>query len=225
MSTTTEPAKVAERAARLIRTVCGESWGDGETVTDIGHGIVDGDPDAVWVAGDWNDRTRFDPETRQWITTDDTPGRLLAALERVGVQAYWYDTVSTCPECYRLIETEVMYGTPPAMWSDAGYVCLECVARDLDAYTEDYVNDSDRALPSQLDSDALIAAGWEYTGADHRSGWYGRHDSPAEVLAEILADSPEGTEVVFQVTDAHMFELGFTTWTRTPEPEDDDTEE
>lgn len=218
MSTTTDTRTTLDRAARIIRTVCGEGYGDGETVMDLGVGIVGGDSDAVWVTGDWNDTRTYDAETRTWTTTDNTPSRLLAALERVGVDCWWYDQCSVCPECYRLVDTEPMFGTAPAIWvDDAGYTCLDCVALDLAAYTEDYVNNSDKALPSQLDTAAMIDAGWEYNGGDYRSGWYGRHDSPAEILAEILADSPEGTEVVFQVTDSHMFELAFTVWTKTPQ--------
>ena len=218
MSTTTDTRTTLDRAARIIRTVCGEEYGDGETVMDLGVGIVGGDPVAVWVTGDWNDRTHYNRATGELVTMDDTPSRVLAALERVGVDCWWYDTCDRCAECHRLVDTEPTFGTAPTIWvDDAGHVCVECVAEDLAAYTEDYVNNSDRALPSQLDADAMIAAGWEYNSADYRSGWYGRHDSPAEILAEILADSPEGTEVVFQVTDAHMFELAFTVWTKTPQ--------
>lgn len=215
MTTTTETT--LNRAARLIHAATGEEYGDGLTVMDMGVGIVDGDPDTVWVTGNWNDDRKHDPATGQWITTDDTASRLAAALERIGVDCWWYDTCAQCSECHRLIDTEQMFGTAPAIWvDDAGHVCVECVAADVNAYAEDYVNDSDRALPSQLDSDAMIDAGWEYNGGDYRSGWYGREDSPADILAAILDESPEGTEVVFQVTGGHMFELAFTVWTKTP---------
>ena len=217
-TTTTEAEIILRRAARIIRTVCGEEWGDGETVMDLGVGIVGGDSDAVWVTGDWNDTRHYNRATGQWVTMDNMPSRVLAALERIGVDCWWHDTCDRCAECHRLIDTEQMFGTAPAIWTDdAGHVCVECVVEDLAAYVEDYVNNPDRALPSQLDADAMIAAGWEYSAGDYRSGWCGRADSPAEILAEILAESPEGAEVVFQVTDAHMFELAFTVWTRTPQ--------
>lgn len=218
--TTTETAqeRTLRHASRLIKAVTGEEYGDGMSVMDIGVGIVDGDEEAVWVSGDWNDVTRYDAESETWIVTDDTSGRLFAALERIGVDCWYYDQCSVCPECSRLIDTEVMFGTTPAIWvEDSGLTCLDCVAKDLNDYLEDYIDNSDKALPSQLDESVLIEAGWELQDESYRNGWYGREDSPAEVLKKILDEAPEGTEVVFQVTGAHMFELAFAVWTRVSE--------
>lgn len=209
-----------DRAVRLIRAATGDDYGDGLTVMDMGVGIVDGDPDAVWVTGNWNDDRKHDPATGQWITTDDTASRLAAALERIGAEPWWYDTCSQCSECWRLIDTEVMFGTAPSIWVDGhGDTCLECVEKDVNDYLDEYINDPSKALPSQLDADVVAAAGWERLDEDYRSGWYGREDQPDEILAAVLAEAGEDAEVVFQVTSAHMFELSFVVWLRVPEQE------
>ena len=209
------------RAARIVQTALGGDYWDTETVTDLGVGIAGHDDAAVWALGDWNDARTYDADARTWTTTDDTPSRLLAALERLGVDCWWSDQGAPCPECGKLVDTEPTFGTVAGIWVDcAGYVCLECVSLDLEAYTADYVNDADKALPSDLDASVLEAAGWERTDRDHRSGWYGREDSPAGILAEILEDDND-LEVVFQITSAHMFEVAFTVWTRTPGDDDD----
>ena len=205
------------RAARIVQAALGADYWEADTVTDMGVGIAGGDPAAVWVLGDWNDARTYDADARTWTTTDDTPSRLLAALERLGVDCWWSDQGAPCPECQKLVDTEPTFGTVAGIWSDgAGYVCLECVAQDLEDYTADYVNNADKALPDALDAATLEAAGWERTDRDHRSGWYGREDSPGGILQEILEEGPEDLEVVFQVTSVHMFELAFTAWTRTP---------
>lgn len=212
----TNAARITRHAARIIRVATGEDWGDGVIIHDLGVGIVDGPEDAVWVTGDWNDRTTYDHESGIRTTIDDTPSRLLAALERVGVDCWWFDTCSRCTECDRLVDTEPTYGAPPAVWvDDAGYVCAECVSADLGDYLGDYLCDSDKALPDAIDTDALTGLGFQEYGDGYASGWHGRQDSPADVAAEITSEHP-GAEYVFQVTGAHQFELSFTAWYRVP---------
>ena len=202
-------------AARLVRAATGEEYGDGLTVMDMGVGIVDGDPDTVWVTGDWNDDKRIDPKTREWVTIDDTASRLAAALERVGAEVWWHDSTQQCAECHQLIDTEVMFGTVPSIWVDGhGDTCLGCVEADINAYVDEYINDATRALPSQLDDAVMTAAGWERLDDDYRSGWYGREDEPEEILAAVLQRAGDDAEAVFQVTGAHMFELSFIVWLR-----------
>lgn len=217
MSTTeTTEARTLRHASRLIKAVTGEEYGDGMTVMDIGVGIAEGSQDTVWVTGDWNDTRVYDEQSNSWKVTDNTPSRLLSALERIGVDCWYHDQCSVCPECYRLIDTEQMFGTAPAIWvEDSGLTCLECVAKDLNDFIEDYIDNSDRALPSQLEDEVLTAAGWTSHDEDFRNGWYGREDSPAKIMEGIHAESPEGTEVIFQITSSNMFELSFNVWTRT----------
>lgn len=203
-----------ERATRLIRVATGEEYGDGMTVMDVGVGIVNGTTDAVWVTGDWNDARTYDNVTQTWAVTDDMPSRLYKALERLDVELHHYDQASPCHECQKLVDTDVTFGLPPSIFvDDCGTVCLECVAKDLNDWAEDYIDNSDKALPDGLDEDTFTAAGWTATKDDHRSGWYGREDSPDEILAKLKEREPE-VEVLFQITGAHMFEISFTTWFR-----------
>lgn len=216
--TTIDTQAIVDRAIRLIRTVTGDDYGDGITVMDVGTGISGGDPEQVWVSGDWNDQRTYDKKTGEWTITDDSASRLATALERIGVEIWWHDQSAACPECYQLIDTEVMFGTPPSIWvEDYGDVCVPCVEVNVNDYLDEFINDADKALPMQLDADVMTAAGWQQLPDDYRSGWYGREDRPEEVLASVLDRAGEGAEVVFQIESAHMFELSFVVWLRVPE--------
>ena len=101
-------AGVAERngldtlaaAMRLVKVVCGEPYGDGVIVMDIGKG-TERDPDKVWVTGNWNEKMG---------------DRLFDALERIDVDAEWYDMADKCADCNKLMESRpTHYGWQPRL--------------------------------------------------------------------------------------------------------------
>jgi len=77
----------------------------------------------------------------------------------------------------------------------------------FDDIAEDFINNPEKALPSWLDP----SDGWEQKSCDFEDGWYGRNDSPDEILKQI-ADN--GVSVVFQIDFVQPFATGFCVWTK-----------
>lgn len=229
----------AERAARLIRAVCGEDYGDGYTVTDVAHDYAEPGyrlttPGGVVVFGNWNP-ARWPRDGEPALTlAERAPDRLAAALENIGADVEWCDEWTTCAECYRALRTEAdsyrwtMYG---AWIDDHGYVCSDCLREDLDQSLEDVgaPNNARYALTFVTGAE-LAAAGWtQWEAGDahqYESGWHpGQDDDPAAILAAVPGhgedpgrwadrDAGETVNVVFLVDAVGQFDCRFSAWTR-----------
>ena len=224
--TLTHAARV-DAAQRLIRAVTGDDHGDGLIVSDMGVGTLY-DSEEVWVAGNWNDKQRY--ENSEWITLSDMPSRLGNALERIGVEIYWYDEVSTCCECYRLVRTspDSYRWTAEFISTDNGIVngivCVDCVNKYPEDYIEDmYVNNPDNAITCISES-TLADLGWTIYTGDSDDGIYesGLHthmtDNPHKVLEHIQETMPNH-DVVFVISDTGQFHVAYTAWTKQQESE------
>lgn len=226
MSTSTyRPARVMEKACRLILAATGEEYGDGYTVTNVIAGYAEpgysSDPEAVVVLGDWNPRPV--PGEDRWKSAhkDVTlPVRLAAALERVGASIEWHDEWTQCGECYRAVRTSAdSYHWKPSyvFLEDAGPTCADClVGYGEDALT-DYLNDATKCItwtePSHVESLGFVkwAPGNEQT---YESGWHpGQNDDPAAILADIQREEP-GADVVFFLDESSQFYIRFSAYIR-----------
>lgn len=67
------------------------------------------------------------------------------------------------------------------------------------------------ALPWFITEDDLIAEGFELIDDDLESGWYGRADSPQEILEKYLG---EYREIVFSLNGVGQFSVGFAVYGR-----------
>lgn len=217
--------EILEAASRMINVVCGEPYGDGLTVTDIGIGYAEPgyhDDNTVWVLGDWNDKTRY--ENGERITTDNTPGRLAKALERIGVEIEWLDEWLRCSDCSRIFRCSgdsyswQMNGT---LVNECEPMCADCLKKDAADYVDEYINDSDRVI-TWLDSHELQEIGFQQFGETNESGWHpGQNANPEKILDEIL-EAHENAEVVFLMDEQSQFYVGFSAWFRIAETENDD---
>lgn len=194
-----------------------------------------GYPDAeIVLLSNWNDESCYvtgpwhpnllgnNYGLNRWVVLDATATRLYESLERLdGVELEWSDEWAICDECNKCFRTTAdsyswtMYGA----WAGDGYgySCGNCIKADPEAYISDYVNDADKAL-TMLSENDLEKAGWvkvtnedSYSG-DYHSGWYGRTDTPQDILDE-LEDDGLG-DVVFVVEGVGQFECAFAPYVR-----------
>lgn len=214
-------------AQRLINVVCGEPYGDGDVVTDVGVGYAERgyhDDETVWVLGDWNDRARLhnDPPI-----PSDAPGRLFDALERIGVEGEWHDEWTKCSNCYRIVRDEPdSHGWKPfyVVLDDGDTLCGTC-ALDPE-WTDDcmgvYINRSDRVV-TWCDESYLTDNGWtRYNQDEYQSGWHpGMDDKSATVAARITEAMPDH-DYLFWLDESSQFYLGFSAFTRPKATDDDD---
>lgn len=241
---------------RLLKVATGDEYGDGETVTDVVDGYApgshhSGDADAVVVLGNWNDRYRYvpgigsDPVLNELVGADgygrvlvsDVPSRLAAALERVGASVEWYDSYSTCCECFKAVQTEPdSYSwVPPYVIGDNGYLCSGCALDDVESALEygEYLNDYDRAV-TFCDASDLESIGfdrWEHTdGRDgagrYANGWYpGQDDTPRAVFEAIereFGTAGVAVDIVFLIDSTGQFDIHFGAFYRLRSEDNDD---
>lgn len=229
----TEPHTPIHRVNRLIRAAYGEDW-YGTYPTVVANVLIGyaepgyGTDETIVVLGDWNDNVRHDTESRRMVPksgnrlADMKPSRLGNALENIpGVEIEWLDEWAECSECYRAIRTEAdSYSWQPSyLFTEDGYVCHDCAKKDINAYLQDYINDSDKAV-TWLDSSELSTAGWtQWEESDphtYESGWYpGQTDNPADILASIQQETD--SDVVFLIDSVGQFDMRFSAYTRDQE--------
>lgn len=239
-----------EAARRLIKAATGEEYGDGILVANMGIGYASsryGTREDVWVLGNWNNKTVWNPETnehepRNGLTRNQAtvPGRLFDALERIGVEGEWLDEWQVCIDCQRLIRTEAdSYSFQlEAVWVDCeGYRCSDCALEDVDTslieggyiwkITDGYVEEpeSSRAV-SFCDTSDLEEIGFtKWAPGDpqsYESGWHpGQTDTPQQVAESIAQQSDSDCEIVFYLDETSQFYVGFSAWIRPIETDDD----
>ena len=226
-----------EAAQRLIQVVCGEPYGDGMTVTDVGVGYAEPgyhDDETVWVLGDWNDKSHFEELPGgggKWITDNTAPSRLFAALERIGVQGEWSDEWQRCDHCQRIFRTSgdsYMWKPFYVDFYDDGYydysLCGECV-RDpdfIEEALEGFVNHPTKVI-TFLDADELESFGWvRYNETPYESGFHpGQNDDARQIFKEIREQYPD-RQVVFFLDEASQFYIRFSAFTNNTESEEED---
>jgi hypothetical protein len=195
---------VFESAQRLIKVVTGEPYGDHEMVMDIGVG-TQRDEKKVWVTGDWN---------------GTMGGRLFRALDRIGVEAEWYDQYDPCSDCQKLLETSAnSYMWQPSYLRDqeGQIVCFDCIDVDDDSVLEefDYINNPDKCIPDEL-AKHLPEWGWQPYNGTYENGWHpGQTDKPGLILEKIQGTRfKDRRSVVFRLDETSQFYIRFTAWVK-----------
>ena len=86
-------------------------------------------PEGLILSANWNDRDRYDADTRRRVVTDTRPSRLGNVLERLGCELEWCDEWTACDDCNGAIRTQPdsMCWTPSyVMDDDCTILCTEC---------------------------------------------------------------------------------------------------
>lgn len=229
MTLTNDERLVAAR--RLVDVVDPDG---GNVVMDYGIGYTNGDV-GVWVSGDWNDKSRYDSATQTRVVTSDAPSRLGSALERLGVNLEWYDTVDRCAQCQRLIHTQPGFYGDTGRFIDLGeesghdLLCRDCARQEKESLIDEvFANHVDRAVTSWLSLAELHEMGWvdalpdDY---DEQTGFHpGQDDTPEKTLARWLANTDDyvSFDYLFYVTDVGQFSIGYRLFIRPSTNADDE---
>lgn len=225
----------ASAAYRLIKAAGFDpASGDTEVIRDMGIGYANGEGYSgmsdVWVTGNWNDIDRYDAETRTRVKVSDVPGRLFAALERIGVNGEWSGEWDTCSDCSKLIRTQPdSYGWTAqyVLTDDCEFVCADCMQSDAALWVDDYyANKVDRAL-TWLSAAELTELGWSDAFPDEhdtQSGFHpGQNGSPAAMVSHLYANEDnDGRDWVFLITDKGQFDVSYRLFVRNDNTEEDD---
>lgn len=227
MTTDTAITATLRHVARLVRAATGDPYGDGDTVVSVGVGYAGGDPCTVWVSGNWNDKTRYVPADgdtpARWETLDNTPSRLAAALERIGVEIEWLDCGGPCHECALWVQTEpdsYHWQSEYLFTEEGALLCGECAREDAEVLIGEYVNNPDRAITSALLGDLDLAEhGFtRHPDDDHPDYCNGLHtgwnDNPRTITDEIREKYGDDVDVLFVITDVQQFGLQFEAYHR-----------
>lgn len=181
---------------------------------DVYNGIAGpGYPDQTMIAADWN---------------PDNMKRIGDFIENYfdDISLEWSDEWTSCCECYKAIRTSPdCYSWQAYYILGDGYItCLDCVKENFDDYIEDYINDSNKAIPSELIQTALDNGFKEVEDMElFESGFHdGQNDTPEKALDQVC--KRVGTEwfyanqdYIFYIAETSQFYITFSLLTRKKE--------
>jgi hypothetical protein len=172
--------------------------------------------------GNWNDRTRWNPETQRSEPVNGklgpkgstVPSRLGKVLEAAGYEIEWSDEWTTCEDCNRAIRTSAdSYGWRASyvMIDDCAIVCEDCAVKDPDTLLEQYVNDPHRAMTFDFDFEGN---GWKKWNSERfENGFHpGQTDDPRTIAKEVEADGYP--EWVFHIPAVGQFDIHFNVYVK-----------
>lgn len=173
----------------------------------------------VIAAGNWNDITEFDEQTRQSITIDNTVGRLGNVLEKLSVELEWSDEWTTCDDCLGLvrIHPDCWEWTPNFVTNEDCTLCLECLDK------EEYLS-SIEGYPEQINSIFYPEEyGYILIQDDFQRGLHYGQNADPRLVADILEKA--GFErFLFYLDSKRQFDCSFSVWLHKEEAEADDGE-
>jgi hypothetical protein len=220
-----------EKAKWLVKTVTGEEYGDGMTVTDIISGYAEpgyGPTDSVIVLGNWNPRTLDRDSAIYGTKANNLMPRLAEALENVGACIEWSDEWVSCNGCYRAVRTQGdSYSWQPyyAWQNECEIYCADCMIADGEDSLREYVNDSTKCVtwcePSHVESFGYV----KYAPGDpitYENGWHpGQTDDPSVILDAILEEMPDAS-VVFFLDENSQFYSRFSAYVKVDSEDSED---
>lgn len=182
-----------------------------------GYGSLEGDD--LIAFGNWNTFTRWDDETRESITLDDTPERVGNLLEKLGVELEWCDEWYTCDQCNKAVRTSPdSYSWKRSYFeSDGEITCEACTLEDPEAYLESLEGESNRAITLDVDptKHEYVLAGDRFENGFHE----GQAADPGKI-AELL-EKMDITRYVFRIDTVGQFDVEFSVYVHEDDIEGD----
>ena len=168
-------------------------------------------PECGVVFGDWNNKTRWDEETRTHVTVDNAPSRIFAILEHMGYACEWHDEWSRCDECGKAVRTSPdchCWLPQYKIFNDCGIVCKECILNDVEEYAE--------TLEDNPESADTLDINWNeygYTRLDeeYETGFHPGQDDDPNTVAEILRAAGV-SRYLFEISGSGQFDITWVVW-------------
>lgn len=146
------------------------------------------------------------------------PNKVCDILESYGFSIEWNDEWTTCDGCGKALRTSPdSYGWQPSYLSEEdGYYCADCMTADS---FDGFIDDPSRAVNMQgLD---LKRYGFAEIQCGFESGWHpGQNDNPKKIHADLVQQGYRN--ILFQVSEASQFYIGFCVWHKPAEGSDYD---
>lgn len=146
-----------------------------------------------------------------WNRVQDLDSALNDKIEKQ-FNIEWCDEWATCGDCQKIVRTSGDSYSWKAYYhcDENGFVCGDCVKKNPEDYIKSLVNNPSKADTLDI---SLEDQGFEELEEKYANGWYGRNDSPKEILAKLQAKFPGG-EFVFGNVEASQFETRFKIYKR-----------
>lgn len=122
------------------------------------------------------------------------------------------DEYTTCTSCNKVIYYNE-WGRVNYAAIDCEMICMDCFHKDIDfqrSYCENMENNPRQAVVNLTDEE-LLSLGYERIDGEYANGWYGRMNSPDDILNKLLKDNPN-EKFIFVITNMHQFETEFVIW-------------
>ncbi len=173
------------------------------------------DPEnGVIATGNWNNITEWKEKEKeegrgQFITVDDTMGRLSAIFEKMGIELEWEDEWTTCEECNGLLRTcpDSYSWTPSYVQDEGSTLCMECLDPqehlenlERNAKTCNCIGQIDPAEHGYL----LIQDGFEH-------GFHQGMDASPQKIAALLEENGV-TRYLFHIAEQSQFYSTFSVY-------------
>lgn len=193
-----------KRARRILDAGCMD-----DAILTFGYaepGYGTGDDDIVAI-GNWNDRTRWDRESRRAVVVDNTPSRVAKLLEKLGVSLEWEDEWTLCADCYRAVRTQADSYSWTRSYTDTddGPVCEDCTLKDPAGYLASLEGNHRTAITLAVNPEHH---GYKLLADDFQNGLYGGQSADPARIAKHL-ESCGIYRYIFRIDSVGQFDLSF----------------
>jgi hypothetical protein len=170
------------------------------------------DPESGVIAfGNWNDITRWDAAKHEFVTIGDTPSRIAALLEKLGVELEWADEWACCAQCSKAVRTGPdSYNWKPSFWQDdsGSITCCGCISEDPTDYLMSLEGNTRKCVTLDID---LAEQGYVLLEDGFENGFHYGQDADPKLIGKLLRE--QGIErFLFNLDHTGQFDLGFSVW-------------
>ena len=179
-------------------------------------------PESGILFGNWNDKDRYDPDTKTRIKVSDLPSRFAKIAEYAGYAIEWSDEWITCENCNKAIRTSPdCYSWTPSyvLLRECSVVCLECLDNVIEDYLSEMIGESNRVIPENVARHIDFEAhGFTQVNEEaYESGFHpGQEDTGPKVIKTLTASGviTDDTEWLFVQDEQSQFYIRFSLWIR-----------
>lgn len=156
--------------------------------------------------GNWNSVTRYNGDTNNFDTLDDSPERVAKLLEKIGVDLEWEDEWTQCDSCYKLFRTRAdSYSWQMSgVITDSGCYCQDCL--DPEDHLASLEGEDHKC--NTLDNIDPAEHGYVLVKGEYENGFHQGQDADPKLIGKVLRQAGI-TRYLFQLTEASQFYITF----------------